>query len=63
MKVSTLETVTWVLIYGGLLVLCLSVFVSQRRAALGGTMAVGGGIATAVGMVLIFVRSRMKGTK
>jgi hypothetical protein len=63
MKASTLETLIWVLIYGGLLVLCLSVFVSQRSAALGGTLAAAGGLGAAVGAVLIYVRSRMKEAK
>ena len=63
MKASTLETWVWVLIYGGLLVLSLGVFVSRRDAAFGGTLEVAGGISVAVGVVLIFVRSRIKEAK
>jgi len=60
MKPSTLETLIWVLIYGGLLVLSLSFFVSKRSDALGLTLAVGGTVAAALGAVLVVVRSRMK---
>jgi hypothetical protein len=60
MKPSTIETLVWVLIYGGLLVLSLSVFVSRGSVPLGATLATGGAIAVAAGIVLIVVRSRMK---
>jgi hypothetical protein len=59
-KTSTLETLTWVFIYGGLLMLSLSVFVSRRSDALGTTLAVAGTIFTVLGAALIVVRSRMK---
>ncbi len=60
MKTSTLETLIWVLIYGGLLVLSLSFFVSKRSDGLGLTLAVAGTVAAVLGAVLIVVRSRMK---
>ena len=60
MKPSTLETLIWVLIYGGLLVLSLSFFVSQRSDAVATTLAVAGSVATALGAALVVVRSRMK---
>ncbi len=60
MKTSTVETLVWVLIYGGLVVLCLSLFVPQNQGALGTTLTVAGTLATALGAVLIVVRSRMK---
>jgi hypothetical protein len=60
MKTSTVETLTWVLIYGGLLVLMLGVFVQRENAPLGWTLIVGGGAVTVAGAALIVVRSRMK---
>ena len=60
MKTSTIETLTWVLIYGGLLVLCLGIAVRRTAEPLGtGLMAVGGVVAAA-GFALIYVRSRRK---
>jgi hypothetical protein len=62
MKPSTIETLVWVLLYGGLLLLSLSVFVSRASVPLGATLAAGGGAAVVAGVVLIVVRSRMKDT-
>ncbi len=60
MKTSTLDTLIWVLIYGGLLGVGLGLSVQRTDAALGvGVIAVCGVIA-AVGFLLIVVRSRMK---
>lgn len=60
MKPSTLEAWVWVLIYGGLLAVCLGIFVARQDEALGTTVGLGGGVATAIGLVLIYVRSRMR---
>jgi hypothetical protein len=60
MKASTIETLVWVLIYGGLLVLSLGVFVSRGSVPLGATLATGGVVAVAAGIVLIVVRARIK---
>jgi len=60
MKTTTIEKLTWVLIYGGLLVLCLAVFVGERDAAVGTTLGVAGVAAAVAGAVLVWVRSRMK---
>lgn len=59
MKTSTVETLTWVLIYGGLLVASLGLFVQRAHDPLGWSLVVLGGLATAAGVVLIVVRSRM----
>jgi len=56
---ARLETWTWVLIFGGLLALCLGWFLSPARGPWGELLMTGGAIAAAVGVVLIFVRSRM----
>ena len=61
MSASKLETLIWVLIYGGLLLLCLGVFVQREMPATGWTMVVVGAVAAAAGAVLVWVRSRMKG--
>jgi len=59
MKTTTLETLIWVLIYGGLIVLSLSVFISHDD-TLATVLAVTGGITTVLGALLVWVRSRMK---
>ena len=60
MKASALEKLIWVLIYGGLLVLCLGVFVMRSGGdGLGWTLLFAGSIGTGSGAVLVWVRSRM----
>jgi hypothetical protein len=56
---SRLETWTWVLIFGGLLAMCLGWFLAPIRGPWGELLMTGGAIAAVVGVVLIFVRSRM----
>ena len=58
MRPSTLERLTWVLIYSGLLIGCLGVFLMRRDSALGWGVATAGAIDAATGAVLIWVRSR-----
>ncbi len=60
MKPITVETLAWVLIYGGLLALMLGIFVGRAHVPLGWTLIAGGGIVAVAGAVLIVVRSRMK---
>jgi hypothetical protein len=60
MKTSTVDTLIWVLIYGGLLVVGLGLSVQRASANLGLAMAIGGGVVAAVGFALIYVRSRIK---
>ena len=55
-----METLTWVLIYGGLLTLCLGWFLRPTHGPWGELLIAGGAIAAAVGVALIVVRSRMK---
>ena len=59
MAPKTVETLVWVLIYGGLLTLSLGVFVQRLHEPIGWTFTVVGAVATVVGAVLIWVRSRM----
>ena len=60
MKATTVETWVWVLIYGGLLLVCLGFFVYRSEPALGWILGSGGGVAAAAGVLLIVVRSRMR---
>jgi hypothetical protein len=61
MKTSTVGTLTWVLIYGGLLIACVGIAVQRSAESLGTTLLIGGGVFAAIGFSLIYVRSRMKG--
>lgn len=63
MKTSTVETLVWVLIYGGLLVLSLGYFVGRQEQTLGNGLMLGGAAIAGIGVVLIYVRSRMKSSE
>ncbi len=60
MKTSAVEAWVWVLIYGGMLLICLGLFVYRSEPALGWLLGSGGGVAAAAGGLLIVVRSRMR---
>jgi hypothetical protein len=60
MKANTVEKLVWVLVYGGLLVLSLGVFVTRRTDVLGAVLTVLGAVAALAGVALVWVRSRMK---
>jgi hypothetical protein len=53
-----LETLTWVLIYSGLIVLCLGLFVARTSAPFGWTLVTVGALDALAGVVLIWLRSR-----
>jgi len=59
MNTNRIETLVWVLVYGGLLAIGLGIAVQRSDAALGWGLVIAGGIAAALGVVLIWVRSRM----
>jgi len=61
MRAKTMEALTWVLIFGGLLVLSPGIFVLRAGAGfgLGWAMVGGGSAAVLAGVVLILLRSRM----
>ncbi len=59
MAPKQLETLVWVLIYGGLLTLSLGVFVQQLHDPIGWTLTIVGAVAAVAGAVLVWVRSRM----
>lgn len=60
MKTSTVEALVWVLIYGGLLLLVLGLFVARSDAGLGWVLGSAGAVLAAAGVALIVVRSRMR---
>jgi hypothetical protein len=60
MSAKRIEAWTWVLIYGGLVSLSLGWFVTPLQGPWGELMITGGIVAAIVGVVLIFVRSKMK---
>ena len=57
--VAWLQSLIWVLIYGGLLTLILGLFVERVDDDMGWTMVAGGWIVASVGGLLIYVRSRI----
>ena len=59
MKTSTVEALVWVLVYGGLLLLCLGLFVLRADGLLGWPLVLLGGAVALAGVVLIYLRSRM----
>ena len=59
MNAKRVESLVWVLIYGGLLLVGLGWFVGASSAVLGWALAAAGGVAAAAGAVLIVVRSCM----
>ena len=59
-NLQRLHKLIWVLIYGGLLTLVLGLATGRSDAALGWSLALGGGLAAAVGVVLSAVRARLK---
>ena len=60
MKPRRVEALAWVLIYSGLLLAVLGLFVQRSDAALGWPMAVVGALDAAAGVLLVWWRSRMK---
>lgn len=58
--IARLENTIWILLYSGLLTLILGLFTQRADDDLGQIMVVGGGVAAAVGAVLIYVRSRVR---
>lgn len=62
MKTSTVDTLIWVLVYGGLIGVGLGVSVQRSDNDLGLGLAIVGGVVAVVGFALIYVRSRMNET-
>ena len=60
MKPATVETWAWILVYGGLLLLCLALFVGRGDDTLGWMLGTPGAMLVAGGVGLIYLRSRMR---
>ena len=56
---ARLETWIWILIYGGLAVLSVGFALQQQGRPYGAAVMLAGALAAAVGVVLIWVRSRI----
>ncbi|MFZ9296819.1 MAG: hypothetical protein ACO24Y_00685 [Hylemonella sp.] len=54
------EKWAWILIYGGLLTVVFSIFLARYEAGVASLLQVGGVIIIAGGVLLIWLRSRMK---
>ena len=58
-KMARLHKIIWALIFVGLLAIILGIFVGKTDDSIGWMMLAAGGLATAAGAVLIYVRSTM----
>ena len=58
-SIARLQSLIWILIYAGLLTLVLGLSAARIDAAIGWSLVVGGGLMAAVGIFLIWVRSRI----
>ena len=59
-SVVRLHKAIWSLIYGGLLLLVLGLFVAKSDDTIGWIMVVAGGVAAVAGAALVYVRSRIQ---
>ena len=59
LRLARLETVIWVLIYGGLLTTLIGAYMSREVVGSGIVLVVTGLLVTATGAVLVYVRSRL----
>ena len=55
-----LETLIWALIYGGLLTLVLGGFLSRGQDGSGVGVMIAGGLLVLIGVILMYVRSRLR---
>ena len=60
---ATLEKWIWILIFGGLFGVIIGIAVGRADESLGWALAVPGAVLAAVGVVLIYVRSRLPDSK
>ncbi len=61
MSNKALERLVWILVYSGLLIASLGVFLMRSDTVLGWVFVIAGLVDAAAGAVLIWVRSRCKG--
>lgn len=60
LRLARLETLIWVLIYGGLLTLLIGAYMSREVAGSGIALVVAGALVAFTGAILIYVRSRLR---
>ena len=60
---NRLQTLIWILVYGGLLTLVLGLSTRRQDDALGALLMAGGAVVAALGFLLIFVRARLHPTQ
>lgn len=58
-RLLRLERLTWLMIYGGLITLVLGYFLDRGQAQDGSGFYAAGGLAVALGLGLIYLRSRL----
>jgi hypothetical protein len=58
MRNATLDSLIWALIFGGLLVFSVGLFVPDNRSVLQVLLVAGGAVSAAAGVVLVAVRAR-----
>jgi glucan phosphoethanolaminetransferase (alkaline phosphatase superfamily) len=56
------QRVVWICIYGGLLSIVLSIFLARSEVTLARAMQAVGAVFVLIGVILIYVRSRLKET-
>lgn len=61
MNNAQLEKLVWVFIYGGVLILFVGLFIKRADTAFGWLVMGMGALLAAVGVLLIWIRSRRKG--
>ena len=61
MKIAALEKWIWVLIYGGLGLVCLGLFMQRASTAIGWAAVALGAVLTVLGAIFVVLRSRMRG--
>ncbi|MET0311759.1 MAG: hypothetical protein ABW051_06880 [Burkholderiaceae bacterium] len=59
---NRIETLIWVLLYGGLIALVVGIATNRADEASGWLLIAGGAISAVAGIVLIWVRSRLEKT-
>jgi uncharacterized membrane protein len=55
-----IQNLVWILIYAGLLSVVLSLFLPESERVTAACLQIGGAVLVLLGMILIYVRSRLK---
>ena len=60
LRLARIETLVWVLIYGGLLTLLIGFFMSRNEDGAGSALIAAGALVAALGVGLVYLRSRLR---